>query len=99
MITRHLNELLSRLDRIKDVGCVEIRRNELLHWYGQERLTVNIWRDIHEKWEEISEELLFVSNPDGEPLVFIWGEGLADSETSWFKDIRHYTRKGDAKAA
>src|SRR4051794_24273869 len=46
MQTRHLNELLSRLDRLFDIGVAEIRMNELLAWYNQDRTTVGIWRDI-----------------------------------------------------
>ncbi len=97
MITRHINELLTRLERVEDVGCVKIRRNELLAWYDQERLTVTIWRDIHERWEEISEKPLFVGGVEegAEPIVFIWGDGLKDSRRSWFRDVRRLAKKMD----
>jgi hypothetical protein len=47
---------MTRLERCLDIGCAEVGRNELLRWYGQERVTVGIWRDIAERWKEILEE-------------------------------------------
>jgi len=93
MLPRHANELLSRFERIADVGCVVIRKPELLYWYNQERQTVGIWRDIQEKWEEILEQIgeshdvpLLVGESDG-AWTFAWGEGLTATESSWFKDV------------
>jgi hypothetical protein len=89
MLQRHQNELLLRLERVADVGCAEIRKWELLLWYGYDRLTRNVWRDLLEKWEEIDGEghPLLVGDSDG-LWVFIYGDGLTTSATSWFKDVR-----------
>jgi len=88
MLTRHLNELLSRLDRVADIGCAEIRKVELLLWYGQERLTTKIWRDLSEKWEEMEQGApLLVGEADG-VWTLIWGEGLKTTHEAWFKDVR-----------
>jgi hypothetical protein len=97
MLTRHLNELMARLERVADIGCAEIRKNELPYWYGQERTTVNIWRDIDDKWNELMETLkekssLLVGESDG-VWVLVWGEGLTTSDTSWLKDIRKLANK------
>ena len=93
MIPRHANELLSRLEDVANVGCTVINRNLLLHWYGQERLTVGIWRDIQEKWNEVLDQSalpdkkvrLLAAEGDGY-LTFIWGDGLTTDET-WFKVV------------
>ena len=33
MQTRHLHQLLSRLERVADVGCAEISFNEMMFWF------------------------------------------------------------------
>ena len=43
MLTRHMNELLARLERTADVGCAETRKAELLLWYGRDRMTKSVW--------------------------------------------------------
>jgi|ERR1700688_2414294 len=100
MLTRHTNELMSRLEQVADVGCAIIRKPEMLHWFGQERMTVNIWRDLQAKWEEVLEALgekietpLFVGDADG-VWTFAWGDGLTVSENSWFKDVRDFGKRG-----
>lgn len=99
MLPRHSNELLGRLERVADLGCVEIRKPELLLWYGQERVTIGIWRDIQEKWEEVLDQggdepstPLLVGEAEG-VWAFIWGEGLTTSESSWFKDVRSLSKR------
>lgn len=104
MIGRHMNELLSRLEMVEDLGCATVRKGELLRWYGQDRISVNIWRDILDKWEEIADAPLLVGgiSVEDDPLVFIWGQGLKDSEQSWFKNITRLARRdegNDGKAA
>jgi hypothetical protein len=97
MLTRHLNELMARLDRVGDIGCAEIRHTELLHWYGQERTTVNIWRDIQTKWEEVLESYqekdipLLVGEGAG-VWVLVWGEGIQPDPKAWLKDLKALAR-------
>ncbi|HMM13093.1 MAG TPA: hypothetical protein PKA57_00590 [Parvibaculum sp.] len=95
MENRHLYELMSRLDRVQDIGIAEVRVSELLKWYSQERVTKKIWRDILTKWQEIEEDpdhTLFVGLGDGTHAL-IWGEGLASEKDengnckSWFVNI------------
>lgn len=94
---RHMNELLNRLESVCHVGFCKIYKNELLLWYDQDRLTVNIWRDVEEKWAEIAKEPLFVAgvSDNADCLIFIWGEGLSDSDKSWYKNITHLTRRDE----
>jgi hypothetical protein len=68
----------------------------MLRWFNQERVTINVWRDLQAKWEEILETLgesraipLLVGDSDG-IWTFAWGEGLTASEQSWFKDVRSF---------
>ena len=92
MLSRHTNELLSRLEQVADIGCAVIRKKELLYWYGQERQTLGIWRDLQEKWDELLETIdefdipLLVGEADG-VWTFAWGEGLKVTQKSWFKDV------------
>jgi hypothetical protein len=82
------------LEETADVGCSVIRRNLLLHWYGQQRLTVGIWRDILEKWTEVLEQSVVEnkSTPllaaEGDGIVtLIFGQGLT-SDGTWFKNVK-----------
>ncbi|MGD9615762.1 MAG: hypothetical protein AB7H90_24220 [Alphaproteobacteria bacterium] len=92
-LARHTNELLSRLERVLDIGCAEIRNHELLLWYDQQRVTVNIWRDIADRWEELTDEApLLVGWSEG-VWVFVWGHGLTTSKNSWLKDVRDMAKR------
>ena len=99
MLPRHANVLLAHLEETADVGCSVVRRNLLLHWYGQRRLTVGIWRDVQERWLEVLEQAaridnkaapLFAAEGDG-VVTFIWGEGLT-SDGTWLKPVAQLTR-------
>ena len=87
MLTRHMNELMARLERVADIGCAEIRKAELLLWYGRDRITKSVWADINEKWQEVAGEPLLVGDSEG-MWVLAFGEGLTTSDASWFKDAR-----------
>jgi hypothetical protein len=99
MLTRHTNELMSRFEQVVDIGCCTIRKNELLVWFTQERVTVNIWRDLQDKWDEILETQrektdvpLLVGDSEG-VYTFVWGEGLVTSDSSWFKNVRELGKR------
>ena len=99
MLSRHTNELCLRLERVVDIGCAEIRKSELLLWYGQERLTASIWRDVQEKWIEIADNVpLLVGNADG-VWVLVWGEGLTapNEDEAWFQSIENFAKLKPAK--
>ena len=93
MLPRHANVLLGELENVANVGRAVLNRNLLIHWYDQQRLTVSIWCDIQEKWQEVLDNNtlpnkdvpLFVGEGDG-TVTLIYGEGLA-TDSTWFKDI------------
>lgn len=87
MMARHANQLMTRLERVEDIGCAEIRKGELLTWYDRERMTKNVWRDLIQKWEEVSESRLLVGDSDG-VWVLVFGKGMSTSKTSWLRDAR-----------
>ena len=91
MLQRHANELMSRLEQVYTVGATRVTKEELRLWYeNAERINVRTWRDIQARWSEIvgenSEQKLMVGDGEGE-WVFIWAEGLEETEASWFKDL------------
>jgi hypothetical protein len=99
MLLRHANQLLSVLERVVDIGCAEISKTTLLYWYSQERMTVGIWRDLQEKWQEVLEQ---TKNPTTIPLligdapglwVFAWGQGLEIGKNAWFKDVTGMSKR------
>lgn len=87
MLSRHANQLLARLERVEDVGCAEIRKGELLTWYDRERMTKSIWRDLLQKWEEVSDSKLLIGDSEG-VWVLVYGKGMTTSQTSWLRDTR-----------
>lgn len=94
MLTRHSNELSLRLERAFDVGCAEIWNPELLRWYGQQKVTRNVWRDIHDRWIDIAEddESLLVGWSD-DRWVFVYGDGLSASASCWLTDLKELAKR------
>jgi hypothetical protein len=90
MITRHANELYQILERVEDVGCAEVRKNQLLLWFGRDRLTKAVWQDVVEKWDEVSDDPTLLVGDAGDTWVFVYGKGLIPSATvePWLKDVR-----------
>jgi hypothetical protein len=91
MLTRHTNELLLRLERVADVGCAELSGDELRRWYGQERLSKTVWRDIHERWREMDGDANLFVGKSGETYVFVYGGSIkldrSDNEDAWLEDL------------
>jgi hypothetical protein len=94
MLTRHSNELSMRLERVADVGCAEIANHELVRWYDQQKVTRNIWRDIHDKWLDTAEKdaTLLVGWSD-DRWVFVEGTGLTVSASSWLTDVKELAKR------
>jgi len=94
MLTRHINELSLRLERVEDVGCMEVSGDELRRWYGQDRLSKTVWRDIKERWEEVNDEVPLFVGKSQDHYVFVFGEGLmADpnySGESWLVNLENW---------
>lgn len=101
MLPRHSNDLLKHLEDVAEYGCTVITKRKLIYWYGQQRLTVSIWRDIQEKWGEILESIpggdtkipLFAAGGNGNDthVTLVWGEGLT-SNGKWLKPISDWAR-------
>lgn len=47
------NEILRRLRELRYRGLAFIEWWEILDWFGQERVTVGIWRQIEEMFAEV----------------------------------------------
>jgi hypothetical protein len=95
MAQHHRHELYLRLERVDDIGASEIRKKELLLWYGADRLTPKVWIDIMEKWQEVNEgddAPLLVGEADG-VWLFVYGKGLVvdpkikDDKDKWLVPI------------
>ena len=56
-ITRKYKVLLdNKLNQLMYQGYVKLERWELRSWYGRDRLTNVVWRDITESWESLFED-------------------------------------------
>ena len=68
-VDKRYNDLISGLlERVMDDGCAHVIQKQLRRWYGRQRLTSTTWRDLEERWQEIT---------DGEAgqLHRVWGSG------------------------
>lgn len=89
MLPRHKNELLTRLERVNELGSCEIRIAELKLWYDRERITKSVWADVLEKWEDVGNDDTHLLIGQGEGIYsLIYNDGLTVSEESWWKDLR-----------
>jgi hypothetical protein len=52
----HANRLTARLEKVVDRGMTHILWSELYRWYEAQRITVNVWRDIAERWEDVADD-------------------------------------------
>jgi len=86
MQTRHVNSLMEVLEDVRDVGFSEIRKSALRAWYSRERITKPVWRDIQEKWEEVSDDPLFIGELEGSYALII-GAGLEASANAWYQPL------------
>jgi hypothetical protein len=68
MERHHSDILTNRLEMVMDEGCAHVLRSELYRWYGKKKLAARTYRDLEERWQEISEG-------DSGPLYRIWGAG------------------------
>jgi hypothetical protein len=56
MLKRHDNILTSRLETVSIAGCAHILWDELYLWYGIQRITVTIYRDLEARWQELTND-------------------------------------------
>jgi hypothetical protein len=94
MISRHRDQLLTRLERLNNLGSCEIRHAELKLWYDRERLTKSIWMDFLERWEEVcGDDTPLLVGPGEGLYTFVFGDGLTASDTSWWTDVRTWAKQ------
>lgn len=65
MERRHEDELTKRLEQILTDGCTYISWNELYHWYGMQKLAAGTYRDLSQRWDDLTKT---TKSPDGKPL-------------------------------
>jgi hypothetical protein len=56
MQKRHSEELNAKLDELYMTGMTSIEWSEIYYWYGIQRISKNVWRDLSIRWEEICSE-------------------------------------------
>jgi hypothetical protein len=66
MRKEHDYELTRRLEKIITDGCVFVSWNELYLWYGMQKLAAGTYRDLANRWSEISEGYLVGEEPLGD---------------------------------
>lgn len=57
MLQRHQNALTDLLEQVAYEGSASVAKWRLTRWYGQDRFSVNIRRDLRARWEAMQEEL------------------------------------------
>jgi hypothetical protein len=55
MQRRHLDTLTNRLEHILNAGCAHILWSELYRWYEVQKIAARTYRDIAERWQEVSD--------------------------------------------
>ena len=80
MLKRHEDALMQRFDTVAKRGFAYIDWWELYLWYGMERLSKAVWRDLRDRFAEVipaksaAELYIYDSAPDG--LLLIHSDGL-----------------------
>ena len=67
MQKRHENALYDLLERVAYEGFASVEKWLITRWYGQERFSVGIRRDVRSRWDDLSSELAWIKNKE---LVF-----------------------------
>lgn len=67
MQKRHENALYDLLEQVANEGYSSIEKWRLIRWYGQERFSVGIRRDIRTRWDDLATELQWI---EGKNIVF-----------------------------
>lgn len=77
MLKRHEDALMNALEDLNAVGWVEIEWWKLYQWYGAERLTKKIYRDLRTRYLEEGEDVeLYLYDRHQQSLLIVMGEGL-----------------------
>lgn len=71
MQKRHENTLNDLLEKAAFEGYAAVAKWRITRWYGQERFSVGIRRDVRERWEDLRAELPWIKAD----LVFAEAKG------------------------
>ena len=52
MLKRHEDALMQRFDAVANRGFAYVEWWEVYLWYGMERLSKTVWRDLQDRFEE-----------------------------------------------
>ena len=69
MQKRHENALNDVLERVAYDGFAAVEKWQLTRWFGQERFSVGIRRDLRQRWEDLASELPWIKKK-----VFVFAE-------------------------
>jgi hypothetical protein len=64
MLRRHADILMHRIETLADKGFVFVEFRELTRWYDMARVTKSIWRDLKERFDEVT--------PDADTELYIY---------------------------
>jgi len=75
----HQNILTARLEDAYLNGCSHISFSELYHWYDVQKIAAGTWRDLQNRWEEITEgEHGRLMKIEGRGGIYIFGETTSE---------------------
>jgi len=78
MLERHENALNDFLEKVLKEGFAVIEKWKLLLWYGQEKYTITIRRDINTRWNKYSKnELIFA---ESNQQILLMQENIIDKD-------------------
>lgn len=74
MDKRHQDNLTTRLEEAKLLGCTHIAWAELYLWYGVQKIAARTYRDLEERWQALTDgEIGKLMMIDGRGGIFIFG--------------------------
>lgn len=76
MLKRHEDQLMTRIDELTYRGWSRIAWGELYQWYGLERLSKKVWRDLRDRFLEENEGELNIYESPHEGLLLIHSDNL-----------------------
>jgi len=85
MQKRHENSLTDLLEGIAFEGFANIPKWQVTRWYGQTNFTVNIRRDLRERWKSLTEDMEWGLTPTLR-IAEVNGNIVLMRETDFFPD-------------
>lgn len=75
MLKRHEDAIMERFDALTNVGWTSIHWWELNTWYGMQRLTKRVYRDLRDRFHEENEGELYI-HMSHDALLLIHNRGF-----------------------